>query len=364
MSLTAYRYQLHDALLQFLWRQWSQLGLAGSAAFTDRWIIDPEPLLLVSLAISRFDPRLFDEILDWSIANERWISVQRIKNLARAWNTELPDPQAIRVRSLGAFAGVMHANEHRLRWKSLIAEPHAQIALTPLFLDLGGSPLPILGMPDPLFAAFGLQRPPLAFRHLSTPIPLGAPPCLLLKLRALFGLGPRPEVIAYLLSAGSAKVPVIARATSYSLPAIRDTLADLSQSGFVYGPHNGVYQLDAHRWCAFVGIPGPAPLWIDWSKVFLAVLLAMDMLDAIDNQQLSDYLRASRLKRLWESLQIKVSQCGMPNVFLAPITLEQAERDVPGRLSEFITLLVDGAASWESRNVATAGTGVNSGFPV
>ena len=354
MPPISFRNRLHDTLLQFLWRQWAQLGVAGTVAFPDRWIIDPEPLLLVSLALARFDPRLYDEILDWSVTNERWISVQRIKNLARAWNAELPDPQGIRRRSLGAFAGVMHANEHRLRWKSLV-EPSSHDSLTPLFLHPDGSPLPIWGTEDPHFAAFGFQRSSLTLRRLSMTVSFGTPPCLLLRLRALFGLGPRPEVIAYLLTAGAAKVAAIAQATSYSLPAVRDALADLSQSGSVYGPHSGVYQLDARRWRAFLDIPQPAPLWIDWSAVFAAVLFAVDTLTDIDSQQPSDYVRASRLKRLYEWLQLKVVQCGMPNVFLAPITLERAEQDVQDRLAAFVALLADGAVSWEVRDVVSAG---------
>jgi hypothetical protein len=62
-----------ENVLDFLWRQWSALGIVGGARTEDVWAIDPEALLIFSLEMSRYEPRLFDEVLDWMVVNGKWI---------------------------------------------------------------------------------------------------------------------------------------------------------------------------------------------------------------------------------------------------------------------------------------------------
>lgn len=59
------------------------MGVFARAERRDPWAIDPEALLLFTLEIGRDDPRLFDEVLDWLVVNERLVSVRRLRNLAR-----------------------------------------------------------------------------------------------------------------------------------------------------------------------------------------------------------------------------------------------------------------------------------------
>jgi hypothetical protein len=49
--------------------------------FHDSWQLDIESLLLFTLHIGRFDPRLLDEVLDWCVTNADALSVQRLKRL-------------------------------------------------------------------------------------------------------------------------------------------------------------------------------------------------------------------------------------------------------------------------------------------
>ncbi len=89
-SLGTSRDHLREVLLQFLWRQWSALGVAGYTQTPDPWLIDPEALLLFSLPIARHDPRLFDEIIDWLQLNGSLISLQRLQALSK--DHQLGDP--------------------------------------------------------------------------------------------------------------------------------------------------------------------------------------------------------------------------------------------------------------------------------
>lgn len=77
ISLAGFRALVLDRLLALLWRQWCTLGVPGHGPVEEGWGIDPEPLLLLSLTVGRYDARLFDEILDWLLVNGAFLNVQR-----------------------------------------------------------------------------------------------------------------------------------------------------------------------------------------------------------------------------------------------------------------------------------------------
>ena len=73
MSQKEFKHFFLENILNFLWRQWSSLGVAGGARSDDEWVIDPEALLLFSIEMSRYEPRLFDEAVDWWLMANGWI---------------------------------------------------------------------------------------------------------------------------------------------------------------------------------------------------------------------------------------------------------------------------------------------------
>lgn len=82
-SLKNFKNDFLELMIQFLWRQWSALGVAGYSKSDDTWIIDPEALLLFSLTLCRYEPRLFDEIMDWLETNGSMMNIQRIKSILK-----------------------------------------------------------------------------------------------------------------------------------------------------------------------------------------------------------------------------------------------------------------------------------------
>ena len=70
-SLKSFRTELSQAVLNFLWSAWSQVGVMGGAAPSQPRIVDPEPLLLLTWECARQDARAFDEVLDWLVQNGR-----------------------------------------------------------------------------------------------------------------------------------------------------------------------------------------------------------------------------------------------------------------------------------------------------
>ena len=47
-SLKEFKNDFRELLLDLVWRQWSALGVAGDTHAADKWVIDPEALLLLS----------------------------------------------------------------------------------------------------------------------------------------------------------------------------------------------------------------------------------------------------------------------------------------------------------------------------
>src|SRR4051812_17635051 len=78
MSISATRERLEQELLAFAWTEWSQLGILAPPEPQSGWAQDIEALLLFTFEIARADPRLFDEVLDWLVTNEHFISVRRL----------------------------------------------------------------------------------------------------------------------------------------------------------------------------------------------------------------------------------------------------------------------------------------------
>ncbi len=82
-SLKAFKDEFQSRPLDFLWRQWSALGVAGQTSSAQHGILDPEGLLLLNCTAGPYDPRLFDEMLDWLQENGWLINVTRLKRILR-----------------------------------------------------------------------------------------------------------------------------------------------------------------------------------------------------------------------------------------------------------------------------------------
>lgn len=72
---------LLDKASELAWSHWTALGVAGVVP-PPSTAVDPESLLLLTVALGDHDPRLLDEATDWCVryAN-RFISLSRLRNL-------------------------------------------------------------------------------------------------------------------------------------------------------------------------------------------------------------------------------------------------------------------------------------------
>jgi len=70
-------------MLRILWSGWSQLGIAGYSSKPWNAAADVEAMILSTCFWGRYDQRLFDEMISWLFANERFINIQRLQSIIK-----------------------------------------------------------------------------------------------------------------------------------------------------------------------------------------------------------------------------------------------------------------------------------------
>ncbi|MEU4196373.1 hypothetical protein AB0E69_31005 [Kribbella sp. NPDC026611] len=139
-----------------LWGAWAELGVSGWGRTHQNWAIDPEPLIVRTAQVADANPRLRDEVLDWCIHYWRYVSRARLRVLLRGRSSDVLD-------AWGWFAATV--NEHSAaRW------PDATEAIA--YETTGRS------------ALLTMEQPSRAW----------------LRMRAVFGVGARTEILRYFLS--------------------------------------------------------------------------------------------------------------------------------------------------------------------
>ena len=277
-SLTDFRGRCLQATLDLLWRQWCSLGLAGHASPVNvHRLMDLEALLLATTSIGRYEPRLFDESLDWLAAYGSLVNLQRLNNLQRTHT--LGDDRVLR-----AIAAWLAAWATQPRWKTIAKSGAGDTAgpqPEPLFLGIDG---PASANPDPIFLAHGLERGVFEPRGLSRPPHPTQPPNLMVSLRALIGVSVRVEIILYLAgSPAAAHAAEIARATGYAPRTVQAALQEMLLSGHLLGQEppvqreakvrrgsNRRYHVQPADW-TFLTAGKPLPQWTPWAALFALV---------------------------------------------------------------------------------------------
>lgn len=315
-SLSSFREEYHPFLLRLLWRQWSALGVAGYAASSDPWVIDPEALLLFSTEIARLDSRLFDEILDWLSDYASWISLQRLSRMRKEY-------QFGAGTVLSAVAEHLAVSSPHQKWKVLCGgnqpkdSESVERAAQPLFPTAGH-----FGKEDTVFLKWGWQRGPVGHRGLSVAPRVDQPAAFLLKLRSLFGRQSRAEIIAWLLAHESGHPAEIARQTGYYRRSVQLVLNELEMSGHIRSRRAGRekhFAIVHEQWRFLVSwkeqqtMPFEFPQWIHWPTLFAVLDRVHHFLNNPNLKSMSPSLQAIELR---QALQVT-----HPSADLTPIQL-------------------------------------------
>lgn len=227
--MTRFDGEIDGLALDLAWSLWGELGVEGRRQRRHyRQAIDLEPLIIFTAAIGNLDSRLRANSMDWCIANARFASAFRLRNLAEKAS---PDTRA----AFGRYAATVKANAN-VPWPSL-GDPLAMWASERI------------GEPD-------LRRPSL----------------IQLRLRALTGVSARAEILKLMLAdpARGQAVSTLAEAAGYGKGSVAQALEMLTMAGIVgVQPiaNRLVYRLarpaeleDVLQW-----LPAGFP---DWSPIF------------------------------------------------------------------------------------------------
>lgn len=297
--------------MSFLWRQWAALGIAGHASTDDPWAIDPEALLLFSCTMARYEARLFDEILDWTSTNGDAVNIQRLRNMA---GQRLFSGQNV----LSAVACLMAVGRRLPKWKNLAQIPVGIGESKPLFFQKNGEPMTSFGKTDETFERYGFSRGKVELRGHTQPVRVIQNTGLIFKLRYLWGLNARAEIILYLLTHDSGHPRKISRDIFYFPKTVQDTLIDMASSDLVYVRPVGKekqYWLKNDKWLDFlIGDPGKVIRWVNWPMLLSALEEIWLKLNRSEFWQLSPLAQSSELRLLMQTVRPKIEAAGFAKI--------------------------------------------------
>lgn len=304
MPASTLRDDVTRRLTAFAWDQWAQLGVFAPTSRRDQTATDPEALLLFTFEVGRSDPRLFDETLDWLLTNERLVSIQRLRNLCR----DDDDRDLVE----GGLLWLARQRPHSRPTLPRVREPRA-IEPRPLFYDVARQ----VREPDEAFLAAGLLKPATEPSKKSGAPDPDLPINFAFRMRHLFGLGSRPEVIRYLLTAPitDASALAVADAVAFAKRNVNDTLTSLVASRSVTAYEHGNerrYYLDRVLWAQFLRFqPDSWPAYRDWPRLFGALRQLSRWLHDPALDQLTPYMLASNARTLMEQLEPDLAPAGV-----------------------------------------------------
>lgn len=209
------------------WGAWVELGVPGADRTHQEWAIDPEPLIVFTAFLGDTDGRLRDEATDWCIRSWRSVSKNRLRRLVEDSPPEVVDRFGVLAATVNERAGTAWPGATASRPHHTTTRPRPSADLT---------------------------RPSMAW----------------LRLRAIFGVSARAEVLRYFASREdvAASTAVIARQTGYTKRSIAEEVESLSAAGVLRArrsrpPH--LYTLERRQALEAIvsDIPAVRPDWVD-----------------------------------------------------------------------------------------------------
>jgi len=305
ISLSEFKKTVLERLLGLLWRQWSAIGVSGYSDSVETKVIDPEALLLLTLTVARYDARLFDEVLEWLAVNGNFLNIQRLQNLIKQFDYQAKAELGAVAEMLGAKTSVA------LKWRNLAKFSREEAE--PLFSMPDGRPMPLPSECDEIFRRHGLLRPPLQRRGLAQPFPREGMPPLLLRLRALFGVNLRCEVLCLLGAVDQIHPSLLARLIGQNARATQNALAEMVRSGVVQvrsDAREKYYALAPQTLDPLLRPHGFTP-WVRSVPLFRALEILWLGVSDPKRQVLDQLLLASEYRRLAQKIGPLLGDAGM-----------------------------------------------------
>jgi len=295
MSLEGFPRSILEKMLDICWRQWSALGVYTNVAPETKWAIDPEALICAAMFYGRYDPRLFDEVLDWISVNRKIISFDRLKKITDIFGAKC---KACLGASMEAVAVEKKSPRFVLpvdKWKEFrLVEEES------LFLSWGSEKDRgyDISEADPIFRTWGFLRNELNLRGLSGKPDMRNSVNLFLRLRKLLGVTSRASILGYLLLKGDGNSTQISKAVNVNQRNVYRILNEMAEGEFLPQRSSGresVFFIDRESWNKFLDVD-KGLRFIRWAGVFSAFQLLLE--DWAQNREAysTAYLASSRMR--------------------------------------------------------------------
>ncbi len=276
-SLSSLAAELRHSATHLAWSQWHALGASVTTEATAQAIVDPEALILLSLTLRRSERRLTDVLESWMAINSGWISVQRIKNLRRAF------PQATR-GEIPWLAAVARERGKDARWSSLAS----------------------------LATKEGGVRP-RSNKARAVEVRYQSAPTLMLQLRRGLGVGVKADILSCLIGVWNqgrewASAAMLAEATGYTPAAVRRAADDLAAARFIR-PLESVasstlaqrmYTVELAAWRSILQVGEAGLKWRWWAERFAFVADLLEREEASRGREVSSYAYSVLARELVE----------------------------------------------------------------
>ena len=347
-SLTSYREQFREALLGFLWRQWSAIGVSGQAQTMDIGLVDPEALLLFSTSVARHDARLFDEILDWLQLNGDCINLQRLSRLQKE---HCIGDDSI----LAALAAHISRGGAHTKWRTVVQRAGKRTGdaiVYPLFPHLT-----LMDRTEEAWLAWGWQRPPGRAAWVSARLRTQTSPPPFYSSCVRFWAG-RHALKSWLglLDHEAGHPAEIARATGYFRGSVQSVLNELASSGHVFAVRVGrekQFGLKRDEWrflLTWSKEPTTAfPRWLPWPAIFGLLRRVDDLLSKPELDRLSALAQAIELNRAIAPALATITPAGFWQTPPAGLTGESSLQATTASLQVLMgRISVGGGAGWQN----------------
>jgi hypothetical protein len=277
MQAVSSRGRLREFALDISWSLWTELGLSGWERRHQHEGVDLEPLILFSAWLGRHDQRLRDESLDWCLTNMRFVSAARLRGLLKRADEEI-------VERFGDYSATLASKAPNANWP--------------------GEGKPWRFVPSHKSAAPDLARAAL----------------VQLRLRALFGVGSRPEVLRLLLidMARGWSAAELAAETGYAKVNVAATLDSLTLTRVVRIEKSGTqFRYRLARAAQLIELAGPVPSFQpDWSARFSVMMKLLGW--ELDHPSGRNLVRAANLVRLQRQIEKPLVRLGLTELAPAP----------------------------------------------
>ncbi len=314
---------LSDGIEGIIYRQWSALGAFLAEEASSQTVVDPEALLVATCTIGRSGPRIFDEMLDWLIQNERFaarfIRSVRLKTIAESFGSGVG-------RVLAAVTDYASASTRKDLLPAMRAMGREGLETAPeeeLFFS--SKDRLEQRAANPTFLRWKLVRgEPRIRRHSGRP-DMENPANVMTAMRQHYGPSVKADILTYLLTGRPGNSYTIARKIRYNQSSVYRELEKMVEDGLLnkYGSNyqkqqGGPYWVDRARMASVLGwSTDELPVFLAWPDIFLAYHMIFSDWREHSEDYRKEFFQAERMRDLAVKVVPLIREAGEPLSLLA-----------------------------------------------